>query len=200
MERREKIKQILKILKKEPRLQKNELVRRIVKEGIMSHQTASNAIDDAVKSQKIIREEAYRGKQKIVWLSVSKDFSKHEKDALQALMGALKEYDSKFAIIQEKFPSLSIDQKVDGVDLLTHFLLEFGAAMRKLSHLFGKTSEWTKFEDEITTREKDMQKKLEPMCSEKEKAQIFLELLAINYLDMNDELGDLNDYLKDIKK
>jgi len=198
--RREKIKQVVNVLKKEARLQRVQLIKRLKDEGLMTHQTASDAIEEAVKSNRIIREEAYRGKQKIVWFSVTTEISKHEKDGLQHLKRALQEYDRKFAIIEEKFPNMSTEQKVDGVDLLSHFLVEFGAGMRKLSMLFGKTSEWTKFEDEITNRENDIHKKLEPICSKKEKAEIFLELLAINFDDMNDDLDNLKDLLKDLNK
>jgi len=200
MDRREKIKKVVEILKKSGRLQKNELIRRIVDDGSMSHQTASDAIDDTVSANKIIRDPSLRGKQKIVWLSVSGDISKQEKEGLKILQRTLNDYDNRFAIIQEKFPSLSIIQKADGVDLLTHILIEFGALVKKLSIIFGDTSEWTKFESEIKARELDIDAKLKPMCSEKEQAKIYVELMAITSLDVTDSFDDIDDYLKGINK
>jgi len=64
---REKIKQVVEILKNTNRLQKNQLVRRIVDDGLMSHQTASDAISEAVNAHQIIREEAMKGNVKIVF-------------------------------------------------------------------------------------------------------------------------------------
>ena len=200
MERREKIKKVVQILKKFGRLQKNELIRRIVDDDTMSHQTARDAVDDAVSSNKIIREPSFRGKQKIVWLSVSDDFSKHEKDGLKMIQRTLNEYDNRFAIVKEKFPSLSTIQKADVVDFLTHILIEFDALVTKLSIVFGKTSEWAKFESEIKARQLDIDAKLKPMCSEKEQGIIFAELLAITSLDVTDAFDDFDDYLKDINK
>jgi len=62
-----RVDQIVELLKNTRRLQKNQLIRLIEKEGLMSHMTASNAIDEAVKTHRIIREEAVKGKQKIVF-------------------------------------------------------------------------------------------------------------------------------------
>ena len=112
----------------------------------------------------------------------------------------LNEYDNRFAIVKEKFPSLSTIQKADVVDFLTHILIEFDALVTKLSIVFGKTSEWAKFESEIKARQLDIDAKLKPMCSEKEQGIIFAELLAITSLDVTDAFDDFDDYLKDINK
>ncbi len=112
----------------------------------------------------------------------------------------MNDYDNRFAVIEDKFPSLSTIQKADGVDLITHILVEFGALVTKLSKVYGDTAKWKTFEREIEARQLDIDAKLKPMCSNKEQAGIFSELIAITSLDVSDAFADLDDYLKGINK
>ena len=90
---REKIKQVVEILKNTNRLQKNQLVRRIVDDGLMSHQTANDAINEAVNAHQIIREESMKGNVKIVFFTVYSYIAENEKEHLTSLQKWLEQFD-----------------------------------------------------------------------------------------------------------
>ena len=85
MATKEQIKQILEIVKKYGRIQRSQLIKQIEQEGLMSHQTTSNVINEAVKFQRLFRQEDYKGKQKIVWYSVNENIIKAEEHLKQEL-------------------------------------------------------------------------------------------------------------------
>jgi len=91
-----RVDQIVELLKNTGRLQKNQLIRLIEKEGLMSHQTASNTIDEGVRTHRIIRKEAYKGKLKIVFFTVHADISEDEKYHLDEMEKLLQQFDLRF--------------------------------------------------------------------------------------------------------
>ena len=76
----------------------------------MSHQTASNAIDEGVKTHRIIREEAIKGKQKIAFFTVHSDIREDEQYHLDQMEKLLEQFDLRFDFFTKKFPSLSIQR------------------------------------------------------------------------------------------
>ncbi len=150
MATREQMKQVLEIVKKYGRIQRVQLIKQIEQEGLMSHQTTSNVIDEAVKFQQLFRQEDYKGKQKIVWYSVNEDIKKGEDNLKQELDNNIRKFNSDFTIFIEKYPKLSLEQKADGVD---QFSLLFRTILERINHIsfaFGETSYWKKIVKRIS--------------------------------------------------
>lgn len=196
---RERIKPVVEILQKTGRLQKNQLIRKIVEEGFMSHQTASDAIDEAVKSHRIFRQEDYKGKQKIVWLAITSDIDKAEKQLIQELENYLKKFDERFLIFKDKFPGLTLDQKAEGVDLLSYLFRNIVVIAEQLELGFGKTRKWSNFVKELKTRQDDFIK-LATVSTGQEAIDIAIHLLSSHIMDVNDAFDDVEEYLKELNK
>ena len=191
--------QIVEFLKKTGRVQRNQLIREIEKKGLMSHQTASNAIDEAVKTHRIIREEAYKGKIKIVFFTVHADISDNEKYHLDQLEELLKYYDDRFSFFKDKFPSLSIIDKAKGVDRFFLFLFHFQVTTEALYLNFGKTRKWSTLLNEIRSRHMSMNK-LMNSGSNLERGKIMRYVIERKFLYLNEAMELLDTHLKDIKK
>ena len=194
-----RVDQIVELLKNTGRLQKNQLIRLIEKDGLMSHQTANNAIDEAVKTHRIIREEAYKGKQKIVFFTVHADISENEKYHLDQLEELLEGYDVRFNDFKYKFTNLSIMDKAKGIDRFALFLLHYQVTIEALWINFGKTRKWSTLLDEIRSRKISMNK-LMSSGSNLERGRIGRYVIERKFLYLNEAIELLDTHLKDIKK
>jgi len=199
MVKRGNVKKVVEILKKIGRVQRNELIRIIGndKDG-MSHQTANDAINEAIESNQIIREEDQRGNQKIVWLSASPDISKNEKLLLQNLEEGLQKYDRLFLMFKDKYRNLTTQEKADGVDVFLYFLMQFNMAVDTYTTLFSRTRKWTNFMKELPIRLLDVV----DLCkndSIKVYSEIITNLILVRSLDVNDAFDDIDDFLKKLK-
>lgn len=200
MVKREKVKKVIEILKKVGRVQRNQLIRIIVEEyEAMSHQTANDAINEGIELRQIFREEAQRGKQKIVWLSASPEVSTNEKTLLKELEEALERYDKLFFVFREKYRSLTTEQKADGVDVLLYFIMQFNLNVDSYTTIFGRTRKWTNFMQEIPTRLLDVIN----LCktdSKKVFLEIFQNMIVQRAWDLNDAFIDIEEFLEELKK
>ena len=198
MVRKEKIKDVVAVLKNANRLQRNELVRRIVDADLMSHMTASNAIDEAVKSNKIIREEAKKGNQKIVFYSVYSDIAENEQSLFDNMTKWLKQYDIRFTFFKQNYASLSIEEKAEGLVAFFQMQLNFHVAVQALWHNFGKTNEWTSLLKEIQSRDIPLNK-LMTSGSKKEHGEIAKFFIESKIEFLNESIERLDENLNKIK-
>jgi len=200
MATKERIKQVVGIVEKFGRLQRNQLIKIIEQEELMSHQTANDAINEAVKFHKLYRQEDYKGKQKIVWYSINEDINKAEKIFKKELDKIIKNYDSKFLIFKEKYPKLTLQEKGDGIYVYSFLLRHIIEIIGKIHEGFGQTNYWKKlFEEIIQTRPIEFQK-LASTESINDLAQLSLYVLSENYKDVDDAFEDVEEYLKELKK
>jgi len=195
----ERVEQIVELLKNTGRVQKNQLIRLIEKDGLMSHQTASNAIDEAVKTHRIIREEKLKGKQKIVFFTVHADISENENYHLEQLEKLLKEFDLRFAFFKDKFSSLSIIEKSKGIDRFALFLLHYQVTIEALWINFGKTRKWSTLLNEIRSRKISMNK-LMTSGSNLERGKIGRYVIERKFLYLNEAIELLDSHLNELKK
>ena len=196
---KEKEKQVLEIIEKVGRIQSNQLINLIEKKGIMSHQTARDFVMEAVKSHKIIREEDFKKKQKIVLYSISSDIGKSVELLYQGFLEALKNYDTQFPIFKDKYPHLSTDEKADGVDVFHNALLQLHVTAESLGMAFGQTAKWENLVKDIRGRGDRIKNELEPMSSLEERPMIGMYLLQSKSEDIENAFFDLNDFIEEIK-
>jgi hypothetical protein len=195
----ERVEQIVELLKNTGRVQKNQLIRLIEKKGLMSHQTANNAIDEAVRTHRIIREEKFKGKQKIVFFTVHADISENENYHLEELEKLLKEFDARFIFFKEKYESLSIMEKAKGFDRFWLLLLHFHVTVEALWRNFGKTKMWTDLMNEIRSRT-TLMNKLMSSGSNLERGRIARYVIERKFLYLNEAIELLDTHLKELKK
>jgi len=194
-----KIKLILKILKKEDRLIKNNLIELLMVKGKMSRQTAINAIDMAVNSQQIIREEGVRGKLPIVWLSIPPDINKLDDQFIKPVERMINLYEKNFSAFRDRYKSLSIDNREDGLELFQYLFLRIVAIIDQMMHSFKDTKRWTEFMDYFISQQKEF-KKLTSTESKEDLARISGYILGQNFSDVAETLEDIQHYLMDIDR
>jgi len=180
------------------RVKRIDLIDHIEKKKLMSHATAAKAIDEAVLHNKIIREEEYHGKQKIVFLTVYADIAKDQQYLLAENEKWLKSFDSRFSFFEKKFSSLTIEEKAAGIDLVSLLLLHFQVTVETLWRNFGKTRKWQSLLDEIQLRVAPINKLL-TSCSNKEHGMIGNELIEMKFFHLGEIMKAMDEYLKIIK-
>lgn len=196
---RNRVKQVVNVLKKAGRVQKNQLIRSIVEEGLMSHQTASDAIGDAVKSNRIFRQEDFKGKQKIVWLSVYENVQKAE-DAIKRKMEIiLNKFDSQYQIFEKKYPELSIEKKTDGIDALLFLLRSILVTIEHLHEAYQKTRYWDDLLTETRIGRVMPFRELAKLETEENVTQISLNLISYKFDDIDSSFDDVEEYLGKLK-
>jgi len=196
----ERINLVVEILKKEGRLIKNELIRRLEKEGPMARQTASNAIDDAVEIHRIFRQDDVWGeKQHIVFLDITPDISKGEKQFLEEIEKLLIKFDAKFSVFIEKYPSLPIEDRAKGVALYKYLYKCINILTEWLYHCFNETKPWTDLMENAKLRWDEFNK-LASTETKKDRLQMSAYLLGQNFLEVKNAFGEVDGYLKEINK
>ncbi len=200
MGHRDRIKEVVEVLRKSGgRLQRSELIERLEKKGVMSHQTASKTINEAVESKRIFRQEDHKGRQKIVWLDVTQDIEKMQTALVQHFEEMIKTYDNRFSVFKERFSNLTTDEKTDGVDFFTYFLNRIFDVLEQLIANSPYSSKFSNLYEDVKSRGEEFHK-LSSSCAPDESAQITVDLISIRILDVRDALEDVDDYLKDITK
>jgi len=192
----ERVKMIVKILEKEVKLIKNDLIKRLM--GKMSRQTAINAIDDAVKSKRIIPEKALRGKLPIVWLSLT-EFSKAENLLNQELSGTITGFDDSFSHFYDRYRSLSLEDRADGIDTFQYYFRSIVVILELMMESFKKTKQWTDMMEHLKSYQEEFQK-LASTETKEDLAQISLYILGQHSLDTKDAFDDVKDYLTELDK
>jgi len=194
-----KIKLIQKILKKQDRLIKNDLIWLLMVKGKISRQTAINAIDMAVKSQQIIREEDVRGKLPIVWLSIAPDIKKIEELLFKKIELVLTVFDENFSTFTDRYGSLSIDDRADGLELFQYLFRCIVAILDLMMQSFKESKQWTDLMDHLISKQEDF-KKLTSTETKEDLHQISGHILGEHFLDMDESFEDVYDYLMDIDR
>ena len=194
-----KIKLIQKILKKEDRLIKNDLIDLLMVRGKMSRQTAINAIDMAVKSQQIIREEDVRGKLPIVWLSITPDIKKIEELLFKTIKPVMTNFDENFSAFTDRYASLSIDNRADGLDLFQYLFRCIVEILDMMNQSFKESKQWTDLMDHLISKQEEF-KKLTSAETKEDLHQISGYILGQHFLDMNEAFEDVKDYLMEIDR
>ena len=194
-----RVKKVVNQLKKAGRVQKNKLIRSIVEERLMSHQTASDAIGDAVKANRIFRQEDVKGKQKIVWLSVYENVQKAE-DAIKRKMEIiLNKFDSQYQIFEKKYPELSIENKIDSIDALLFLLRRILLTIEHLHEAYQKTRYWDDLLTETRIGRVMPFRELAKLETEENVTQISLNLISYKFDDIDSSFDDVEEYLGKLK-
>ena len=194
-----KIKLIQKILKKEDRLIKNDLIDLLMVKGKMSRQTAINAIDMAVKSQQIIREEDVRGKLPIVWLSITPDIKKIEELLFKTIEPVITNFDEHFSTFTNRYASLSIDERADGLELFQYLFRCIVAILDLMMQSFKESKLWPDLMEHLKSKQEGF-KKLTSTETKEDLNQISGHILGEHFLDMGEAFEDVLDYLMEISK
>lgn len=193
-----RVDQIVELLENTGRLQKNQLIKLIEEKGLMSHMTASRAIDEAVRTHRIIREEAHKGNLKIVFLTVHSDISENEKYHLDQLEELLEGYDVRFNDFKDKLANLSIIEKAKIIDGFALFLFHYQVTVEALWINFGKTRKWATLLSEIRSRKISMNK-LMSSASNLERGKIGRYVIERKFLYLNEAIELLDTNLKVLK-
>jgi len=165
----------------------------------MARQTASDAIDEAVKTHRIFRHEGYKGKQKIVLFDYNQDVLKVEKMLLAEVEMSIKNFDIKFSIFKEKYPRLSLDEKAEGVDKISYLMRSIVVLANQLQLMFGQTRKWVNLYKEIVSRAQDFVK-LASQTSKIEVSAISIIFHGQLCLDVLDAFSDVETYLNKIEE
>jgi len=111
MEKKERIRQIRKVLDKHHRVTFNKLKEIVVeKKRLMATQTFSDALKEGVESRIIIREEGLYGKRRVVWY-YNPENAKEENVYFQELISDLDSFSQRVEILKEQFPKLNNTEK-----------------------------------------------------------------------------------------
>jgi len=196
---RDRVKEVIKISREAGRLQRNQLVKVIVKERkVMSHQTANDAINDAIRLNRLISEPDQRGKQKIVFISASPEFSQDEKKVLEECETTLKKFDDYTISFKTKFPSLSTDERAEGIELFLHFLSMFLNVVNGLYFVYSRTKKWEGLIKQISTRFKEIMD-LMYLNTEKEALKIFDYVVTQSSWDVSDAADEITEFMDELK-
>jgi len=194
-----RIKLIQKILKKEDRLIKNHLIDLLTIKGKISRQTAINAIDMAVKSQQIIREEDVRGKLPIVWLSITPDIKKIEESLYKKIEPIITNFDENFSAFTERYARLSIDDRANGLELFQYLFRCIVTILDMMMQSFKESKQWPGLFEHLKSKQEEF-KKLTSTETKENLNQISGYILGQHFLDMNETFDDVLEYLMDISK
>jgi len=111
MVKKERIREIRKVLDTYPKLTYNKFKEIVVKEkNLMAAQTFSDALKEGVGSGIITREEGHYGKRKVVWYSKPEN-AKQEEIYYQELISDLDSFSQRVEILKEQFPKLNNIEK-----------------------------------------------------------------------------------------
>ena len=111
MVKKERIREILKVLQAYPKVSFNNLRKIVVeKKHLMASQTFVDALKEGVDSKVIAREEGHYKKRKMVWYSLP-EYSKEEDDYYQDLINSLDSFKHRLEILKKEFPKFNDIEK-----------------------------------------------------------------------------------------
>ncbi len=199
MDRRERIKKITEILENVPMIQSNKLVKQIVDDGIMARGTAYDVIDEAVKAGKIVQIKEPKGKTTAIYYSVYKNIN--EKDAFYSdeMYNLLNQFDQKFCHFKDELPTLTIEEKAYGFELISLFIYHLTITARDLSLNFPKIVKWSRVNNEVNNRVIQIAK-LRKSLPKKEHGIIGNHILEGRMWYLNDTIKNFDKYFDELKK
>ncbi len=199
MDRRERIKKITEILENVPMIQSNKLVKQIVDDGIMARGTAYDVIDEAVKAGKIVQIKEPKGKTTAIYYSVYKNIN--EKDAFYSdeMYNLLNQFDQKFCHFKDELPTLTIEEKAYGFELISLFINHLTITARDLSLNFPKIVKWSRVNNEVNNRVIQIAK-LRKSLPKKEHGIIGNHIHEGRMWYLNDTIKNFDKYFDELKK
>ncbi len=139
MEKKERIRQIRKVLDKHHRVTFNKLKEIVVeKKGLMATQTFSDALKEGVESRIIIREEGLDGKRRVVRY-YNPENAKQENDYYQELISDLDSFSQRVEILKEQFPKLNNIEKGQILFSFSDWLQVIGSKIGMGTGYFGSS-------------------------------------------------------------
>jgi len=199
MDPKERIRQVVEILKNEGRLQSNQLVNRIVDAGLMAKDTARKTIAEGVQSRQIFKEEAMKGKLKIVFYTIYPDIAENEKFQLDQMEKLLKQFDLRFAFFKKNYSKLSMEEKAAGIEAFFLFVLHFLVTVEALWGNFGKTRKWSTLLNEIRARNAPINN-LMISGSKREHGEIARHIIEGKFSFLGEAINQLDEHLHKIRE
>ncbi len=139
MAKKERIRQIRKVLDKHHRVTFNKLKEIVVeKKGLMATQTFSDALKEGVESRIIIREEGLDGKRRVVRY-YNPENAKQENDYYQELISDLDSFSQRVEILKEQFPKLNNIEKGQILFSFSDWLQVIGSKIGMGTGYFGSS-------------------------------------------------------------
>ena len=139
MVKKEKIREIRKVLDTYPKLTYNKFKEIVVKKrDLMSAQTFSDGLKEGVGSGIITREEGYYGKRKVVWYSKPEN-AKQEDDYYLELLSDVDSFTQRLEILKEKFPKLNNIEKGQILFSFSDWLQVIGSKIGMGTGYFGSS-------------------------------------------------------------
>jgi len=198
MVKRSNVKKAIQVLEKVGRMTKNQAILAIMREAGMSRQTASDAIDQGVLINKIFREEDQRGQLRIVWVSVSKQVSEIEKLTITQINELFTGYDKNFELFKNNLNNLTMEERGDGIDAFSYFLIMAKILISGYSYLYGQTRKWTNLLKTLDQRIANNQK-LMFMPKEKDTMKIIGSVIENRAFDVASAYEDIEEFMKENK-
>jgi len=111
MVKKERIREIQKVLEAYPKVNFSNLRKIVVKDkGLMAAQTFVDALKEGVDSKVITREEGHYKKRKIVWYSLP-EYAKEEDNYYQDLISDIDSFKHRLEILKKEFPKFNDIEK-----------------------------------------------------------------------------------------
>jgi len=143
MVKKDKIREIIKILDIYPKITYNNLKKIVVeKKGLMAAQTFAVALKEGVESGIITREEGHYKKRKIVWYSKPEN-TKRENDYYRELISDLDSFTQRLEILKEQFPKLNNIEKGQILFSFSDWLQVIGSKIGMGAGYFVGSSKFT---------------------------------------------------------
>jgi len=136
---------------------------------------------------------------KLLFFTVHADISENEQYHLDQMEKLLEQFDLRFKFFKEKFPSLSITEKMKGIDRFAYFLLHYHVTIEALWRNFGKTRKWATLLNEIRSRQISMNK-LMTSGTDLERGKIGSYVIERKFLYLNEAIERLDEHLNELKK
>ena len=198
MVKRSNVEKAIQVLEKVGRITKNQAILAIMREAGMSRQTASDAIDQGVLMNRIFREEDQRGQLRIVWISVSSQTSEIEKLTITQINNLYTGYDEKFELFKNNLNNLTIQERADGIDTFSYFLIMAKILISSYSYLYGQTRKWTNLLKTLDQRMANNQK-LMYMPKDKDTMKIIGYVVEDRAFDVASAYEDIEEFMKENK-
>jgi len=199
MDRRERIKEITKILENVPMIQSNKLVKQIVDSGIMARGTAYDTIEEAVKAGKIVQIKEPKGKTIAIYYSVYKNINEKDSFYSDEMYNLLNQFDQKFCHFKDELLTLSIEEKAYGFELISLFINHLTITARDLSLNFPKIQKWSRVNTEVNNRVIQIAK-LRKSLPKKEQGIIGNHILEGRMWYLNDTIKNFDKYFDELRK
>ena len=111
----------------------------------------------------------------------------------------LKQFDLRFSFFNNKFSSLSIEEKANGLELFFLFVLHFHVTVEALWVNFGKTRKWKTLLNEVRARTAPLNN-LMTSGSKKEHGEIGRHIIEGKFWYLGEAINQLDVLLNEIKK